>query len=239
MAKVNSCFKGVFIFFNVLFGIAGGVILALAILGHAFYHEAEEFNTKMVGVVFMYVLGTVTLVIAFLGAYGAYKEKKWALIVFCSAMALGCCGLLRIAIPMMISRPQILLLVEEHFHSVDLYRADPEFQSAAEVFQTELKCCGLFNGYQDWGSHIPNSCLCPSYYEETDKCERVESSLLEAQEPRYYLDRSIDDKLVYKQPCFPIILKYLDKVFDTMLGIIFGFAVMAVGVPSCPLKTFF
>uniref|UniRef100_A0A0E9T234 Uncharacterized protein n=1 Tax=Anguilla anguilla TaxID=7936 RepID=A0A0E9T234_ANGAN len=36
--------------------------------------------------------------------------------------------------------------------------------------QPELKCCGAFNGYQDWGKHVPDSCLCPS---DADRCEKI------------------------------------------------------------------
>ncbi|KAG5846141.1 hypothetical protein ANANG_G00146640 [Anguilla anguilla] len=77
MAKVNCCIKGVFIFFNILFEIAGGVLLALGILGHVLYRDSEEFNTMVVGVVFLYILGGVTMVISFLGAYGADCGKNF------------------------------------------------------------------------------------------------------------------------------------------------------------------
>ncbi|KAJ8381384.1 hypothetical protein SKAU_G00021620 [Synaphobranchus kaupii] len=231
MAKVNSCFKGVFAFFNILFGIAGAVLLALGILVHAFYHETEEFNNMIMGVVFLYILGGITVFISFLGAYGAYKEKKWALIVFCAGMTLGCCGLLRIAILLMVSRPEVKSQVEEQLRSaIPLDEANQDLKRVAEIFQTQLKCCGIFNGYQDWGSHIPNSCLCPTQYQETDKCERVESSRLEAMKAKNFLEQLISDSdnLVYKESCFPIILKHMDNYFDTTLGIIFGFATMAL-----------
>ncbi|XP_035280839.1 tetraspanin-8-like [Anguilla anguilla] len=231
MAKVNCCFKGVFIFFNILFEIAGGVLLALGILGHVLYRDSEEFNTMVVGVVFLYILGGVTMVISFLGAYGAYKEKKWALIVFAVAMGLGFCGLLRVAIPMMVSRPQMKSQLEEQLRSaMPLDEANPEFLHAAEIIQTQLKCCGIFDGYVEWGSHIPNSCLCPTQHLEADKCERVESSRLEATKERSFLERlnSDSENLVYKEPCFPVLMSSIDKIFDKVVGIVFGFAFMAL-----------
>ncbi|KAJ8269296.1 hypothetical protein COCON_G00119030 [Conger conger] len=224
MAKVNSCFKGLFVFFNILFGIAGGVLLTLGILAHSFYHDHEEFSSMFVGVVVLYLMGGITMAISFLGAYGAFKEKKWPLIVFAASMALGFCGLLRAGTLVIILRPEVKSETEEHFRAIlPLDEAAPEFKQVADMLQTQLKCCGLFNGYQDWRSSIPDSCRCSRWDLESDKCERVEAAMRFDEE----LD-SDSQQLVYKQPCFPIIEKYMDRYFNMATGIIFGFAFLAL-----------
>ncbi|KAJ8261673.1 hypothetical protein GJAV_G00157010, partial [Gymnothorax javanicus] len=231
MAKVNSCFKGTFVFFNILFGIGGGILLVLGILTQAFYHGTEEFGSMMVGVIGLCVMGVITMTIAFLGAYGAYKEKKWALIVFSAIMALGFIGLLRVAIPMMIARPQVKTQLEEQLQqAIPLDEASPEMRKAADKVQEQLGCCGLFTGYQDWGSHVPASCHCPEELQGTDRCVRTKSSELEFMRPRSFLERLSNHSgvLVYKEPCISLIEAVLDKVFTISLVVIFGFAFMAL-----------
>ncbi|KAG7232684.1 hypothetical protein INR49_008228 [Caranx melampygus] len=56
MAQINACLKRVFTVFNILF---------------AFHH----------GLLLCYTVGTITMVIAILGAYGAYKERLVPLII--------------------------------------------------------------------------------------------------------------------------------------------------------------
>ncbi|XP_036374332.1 uncharacterized protein LOC118770680 [Megalops cyprinoides] len=226
MGKVNSCLKRVFIFFNFLFGILGGVLLVFGILAHALHHEQIE--NKMIGIFFLYIIGGATMAISFVGAYGAYKEKKWALIVFVTVMSLGGIALLWIAVPLVISRPTVYSVIEEQFRSVvPLDEADPQIQQAAETLQAQFKCCGLFDGYRDWRSHIPQSCLC-SPDQSADKCEKAERSYRMLDFSRFS-DRLRDtEKLVYKQSCFPILMTYAEKALDITLGILFGLAVLAL-----------
>ncbi|KAG7456131.1 hypothetical protein MATL_G00248490 [Megalops atlanticus] len=226
MGKVNSCLKWVFIFFNFLFGILGGVLLVFGMLAHALHHEQIE--NKVMGLIFLYIIGGATLAISFVGAYGAYKEKKWALIVFVTVMIVGAIALLRMAVPIGVARPAVYSMIEEQFRSaVPLDEADPQIQQAAETLQAQFKCCGLFDGYRDWRSHIPQSCLC-SPDESADKCEKAERSYWVPESSRFF-DRPLDtEKLVYKQSCFPILMRYVEKALDIALGIFFGLAVMAL-----------
>ncbi|KAJ8370491.1 hypothetical protein SKAU_G00105190 [Synaphobranchus kaupii] len=221
---INSCFKGVFIFFNILLGVAGVLLLGIGILGHSIYHAPGEFDDKMSAIFFLYVTGGATLALSICGMYGAHKEKKWALIVFFTGMLLGSLGLLLMAITTSIGAPMVIQTVNNLFHeSIPLDEAGTNVQKMFNVLQPELKCCGVFNGYRDWGSHVPDSCLCPSI---TDKCEKMTGS-------QRVLDTLLDtlsggsEKLVYKEPCAPYVLNYLEKVLNSILGVCIGCAIMA------------
>nr|XP_015208238.1 PREDICTED: tetraspanin-8-like [Lepisosteus oculatus] len=84
----------------------------------------------------------------------------------------------------------------------------------------------MLNGYQDWGQKVPDSCRCPPFYQYKD-CVSVPVSPKNKWGMMKYLDVSGSSVLVYKQPCGPIVLSYMRKVFDISLGITFGLAISA------------
>ncbi|KAI5094239.1 hypothetical protein C0J45_15963 [Silurus meridionalis] len=79
MAKINPCFKKIFITFNSLFAILGVVLFSLAMIGHRYTDQIPN----MYGVIALYVIGSVIFIFSCLGVFAAYKESKWALIVPC------------------------------------------------------------------------------------------------------------------------------------------------------------
>ncbi|XP_039998804.1 uncharacterized protein LOC120798529 isoform X2 [Xiphias gladius] len=62
-------------------------------------------------------------------------------------------------------------------------------------WQAEFKCCGL-EGYQDWGSMIPDSCLCEGE-DNSSGCVGVGNSL------------------VHEKPCLPTVLSLVGKRSST------------------------
>uniref|UniRef100_A0A674CBD5 Tetraspanin n=1 Tax=Salmo trutta TaxID=8032 RepID=A0A674CBD5_SALTR len=207
MAKRSSCFQRLFIFFNVLFAIAGGVIIGLGLLGQFIYHgSTEEFENQSKGFVVLYVVGGITMFMSLLGAYGAHREKRIPLIMFLVACFVVCFCLLRVAVPTAMYRPEVERIVEEKFRELlPLNEASPDVRQLTEKFQLNLKCCGLFS-YTDWGDNVPDSCLCQG---EEDQMEGT------CQNIPY-------------QPCFPIIEGYVAEALDIVLGVSFGFAALAL-----------
>lgn len=226
MAKRCSCFQRLFIFFNVLFAIAGGVIIGLGLLGQFIYHgSTEEFENQSKGFVVLYVVGGITMFMSLLGAYGAHREKRIPLIMFLVACFIVCFCLLRVAVPTAMYRPEVERIVEEKFREVlPLNEASPDVRQLTEKFQLNLKCCGLF-GYTDWGDNVPDSCLCQGEEDLIEgTCQNIPYQLLILSEFRM----TGHQKLIYKQPCFPIIEGYMAKVLDIVLGVFFGFAALAL-----------
>ncbi|KAL0967236.1 hypothetical protein UPYG_G00249590 [Umbra pygmaea] len=222
MAKL-SCFKGIFIFFNLLFAVVGVLIIGLGLIGHLAYHEQiSEFENQSAVFTIIYLVGGVTVMVSLLGAYGAHKDKKVPLIIFLTVCLVVFLGLLRLAVPSAIYRPEVNQALEARFRSMlPLNRASPDHQLLAENFQESFKCCGMFS-YSDWGQKIPDSCLCQFQQDEIrGDCQSVQyDSLIFS---AYGLQ-----KRIYKQTCFPIIMYYLTKMMDISLGVLFGFSALAL-----------
>ncbi|KAL4641462.1 tetraspanin-8-like isoform X1 [Arapaima gigas] len=225
MAKVEKCLKICFIVFNGLFAATGVILLLLTVFGHVFQDSRMQQGEDVNVLILLYSLGITTIVVSSVGIYGVVKEKKWAMFVFLIMMSLGCVGLLWFAVPAAIVRPKISGTLKETFeHYLPLNEAPEQFQTLANYLQTELQCCGLFKGYKDWGKDIPDSCHCPTLYQNTNKCEATDSSsmgILAALGVK-------SGELVYKQSCFPLIEKWTQLALDVFLGIAFGFVVLTL-----------
>ncbi|XP_036432928.1 tetraspanin-8-like [Colossoma macropomum] len=218
MAKINPCFRRIFVFFNVLFAIFGAVVLGLGLLVHL---QLDEHESKLSAVVVLVVFGAVTFILAVLGAYGAQKENKNVLIAFFVFMCVGTIALLRMAIVMAISRPEVTSVMKQELNkAVPLDAASEDVKNAMDYIQKQVKCCGLFNGYQDWGNQVPESCDCGS--DEADQCQKMT--------PRntYLKIFEVRSRMVYSQPCGFMMLQYISLVFDVTLGVLFGFATLAL-----------
>ncbi|XP_036373508.1 tetraspanin-8-like [Megalops cyprinoides] len=226
MTNVSASLKWVLIVFNVLFAIAGGVLIMIAMLGHI-SQGPDGFEQNLSGVIFLYLIGAATMVLSIIGAYGAHKEKKWALIVFFTGLVVGNACLLLLSVTVSVSIPAATQTIENYFYNaIPLDEASQDIQNVVEKLQSELNCCGVFNGYQDWGKHLPQSCLCLSSRPIMDKCEKINGSQFETHEHGSMLSDD-SDKLVYKEPCVPFVTNTMRKALNIMLGICFGFAIMA------------
>ncbi|KAF5907899.1 tetraspanin-8-like, partial [Clarias magur] len=199
MAKISPCFKGTFVFFNSLFAIFGIVIIVLGLLAQPY---VEEPNART-GVIGMYVIGSVIFCVAVLGAYGAHKESKCALIVFFIVMCLATAGMLRTAISLVIARPEMSSILSEHFKTDSSLTKDQE--QALNPIQEHFHCCGLFNGYRDWRDEVPDSCNCVNP-NAGDTCEMVSS------------------RSVWSQPCGLILTEY---VMVITMAVFFSLAALA------------
>ncbi|KAF5907900.1 tetraspanin-8-like, partial [Clarias magur] len=201
MAKISPCFKGTFVFFNSLFAIFGIVIIVLGLLVQEYAKEPNGRN----GVIGMYVVGSLTFCFAVLGAYGAHKESKFALIMFFILMCLATAGTLHTAISLAIARPKINSIFRERFNTISFFTKDQEH--VLNAFQERFHCCGLFNGYRDWQDEVPDSCNCVNPNAD-DTCEMIPES----------------SQSVWSQPCGLIFIEY---VLVIMIAVCFSLAALA------------
>ncbi|KAM4615063.1 tetraspanin-8-like [Polymixia lowei] len=216
---VNACLKRLFTIFNILFAIVGGVIIALALFFQAASSiHRQDFAEHASALILLYTLGSVTMVIAILGAFGAHKENKVALIVFLVCMVLGSFMMLKVGIPTAIARPKLEGIMEEKFQQfLPLDQAQENIQDLANTLQDKLRCCGLFT-YKDWENNVPDSCVCNSEEVEEGKCQSISYRKL----------IFTDGKSVFIQTCFPIIMQYLALSADIVLGVVFTLALLAL-----------
>ncbi|XP_026218236.1 tetraspanin-8-like [Anabas testudineus] len=213
MAPVNSCLKHTFTAFNILFAIIGGLILLLTFQRHIFTNFNDDENVQ-VGIYCLYIVGTVTLVISILGAYGAHRGSKVCLSVFLGCMVTGTLVMLIYGIPAAISRPRVEGIFENFMRSaLPLDKAPEDLRNEVETIQTKMHCCGLFS-YTDWGNNIPESCTCnPS----EDKCLSIS-----------YSDLSFMERFVYSETCFHFLSDKFQLIIDIIIGIFFTLASLAL-----------
>ncbi|KAM8740736.1 tetraspanin-8-like [Acanthopagrus schlegelii] len=219
MTQVNTCLKRTFTVFNIFFAIIGGFIIALALLSQVLtnVNGGDNLEGRTAGLIVLYVVGSVTMVIAILGAYGAHKESKVSLIVFLVCMVIGSLLMLRTGIPAAAGRPKLEGMLSDRFHQLlPLDTASEDVKNMANNLQTQLHCCGLFS-YRDWNQNIPHSCLCDQEEEEEEgTCQNVNY--------KYFMST----KSVYVKTCFPIIAHYALLVADVMIGVVFTLGVLAL-----------
>ncbi|XP_004564904.1 tetraspanin-8 [Maylandia zebra] len=218
MAQINTCLKRTFIIFNIFFAIVGGVIISLALLAQfsTSIQEGGNLEGRDSGLFSLYIMGAIIMVLAILGAYGAHKESRVALIVFLVCMVLGCLVMFKYAVPVAIMRPQIEGIMENKFRMfLPLDENSRDMKNMADNIQKIFHCCGLFS-YKDW-NNIPESCKCNLEEEEEGKCQTVGY--------RSLMERSTS---IYTQTCFPIIMHYFLLGFDIVLGVFFTLAILAL-----------
>ncbi|XP_061770391.1 tetraspanin-8-like [Nerophis ophidion] len=217
MAQVNKCLKLTFILSNLFFAIVGVVIISLALLMQVFTRGANV-DGRSTALLLMYVVGTITLLIAALGAFGAHRQSRAALIVFLVCMVIGSLLMLRVGIPFAALRPQMENIMEERFRQmVPLDAASEQDQYIANNLQEMLQCCGVFS-HDDWRMDIPDSCLCDGVARLEGKCQTVRYNMLLLQVK----------KSVYIQPCFPLVSHYVLLSFDVIIGVVFVLAILAL-----------
>lgn len=218
MAQINICLKHIFTIFNIFFMVAGGVAIALALWYQFFMDIRGGYNLegRSTQLFILYVVGCIAMMIALLGAYGAHKESKVALIMFLVFMVIGCSLMLIIGIPAAIIHPQLKGIVEQTFSRfVPLDKSSEDVRNMAEGIQEKFHCCGLFS-YKDW-ENIPNSCVCSQEEEWEGKCQTVENNT-------FMLQR----KSVYTKTCFPTIMDHIQFHYNIVLVVSFTLAVLAL-----------
>ncbi|XP_070996832.1 tetraspanin-8-like isoform X2 [Oncorhynchus clarkii lewisi] len=171
MGRIHICVKRTFIFVSVLICIISTLLLAITLFGHGYFHQSEEIEDILPGIVVMYVLEAATLVLSIFGVYGARKEKKWAVVLFSVGMSLASLYLFVECVNAYHSKHEMEELTrEEHLAMMPLSGAKQTDIETIYNIQTNLKCCGLVQGYQDWGTDIPLSCLCSDEDSTDFKC---------------------------------------------------------------------
>ncbi|XP_067437596.1 tetraspanin-8-like isoform X4 [Thunnus thynnus] len=152
MIQVKDLIKLLFTSLNIIFVIVGAVIIivTLVLLSPSFngLRGGDDCDGHTTTHIVLYVIGSVTMVIAILGAYGGHKENLVALTVPKSVM-------------------------EDRWRSLlPLDQASDNIKVQVEALQTSLHCCGLFS-HEDWGQNIPDSCLCNQEEQMEGKCQTI------------------------------------------------------------------
>lgn len=215
MSLVNRCLKWVFIVFNALFALTGIGFVALA---HG-SGMAAEMKNEVGNFWTLSLFGLLTAGISILGVYGAFREKEWALTTFSILVFTGMFICLTGAFGILTKRPMISRRLEDFLKSDVMSKHLQQLQE-----EYKLECCGTENGYQDWSSKVPESCVCPESYHNTPKCEMVAQY-----ESQYWpYEKRPSYTQVFREPCLPLLMRAVNALMDATVGVQFGLAIVGL-----------
>ncbi|KAI1887954.1 hypothetical protein AGOR_G00180060 [Albula goreensis] len=214
-----ACLKRLCITFSVIYGILGVFFLFSGIIVSSYKTEELQFDSETnFGITICCVFGSFMILLALLGSFGAYKEKKWALGVYNVFLVLQAVGCFKVLPSLSSVQTEVNTGVLNDF--TPLNQAKGHIQKAVNKMQTVAECCGIW-GYEDWGDSIPQSCHCPPDYEnKASKCHHVKPPSKDTWSWQRGYGKPEGPKVeVYKQPCGPIILNYMEMGIKYGVGL--------------------
>ncbi|XP_060924621.1 23 kDa integral membrane protein-like [Limanda limanda] len=217
MGKINGCLKCLFVFFNVLFGIIGCLLIYGTIKVTAYSLQMSAFGAPSLAWLWVFAIGV--LGISSLGIYAACSEKALALKIFAGFMVAGMIIMMIFGIVIVVMRNQL----RDSFDSASAELAKPfmkneELREALNQLQGSLHCCGVVSP-KDWADDIPQSCECSGHgtgpYGGRDTCVAKPQGT------------SGPDK-IYQQTCADFFFYIINLACNITMGFFFGFAVTAL-----------
>ncbi|XP_071769967.1 tetraspanin-8-like [Centroberyx gerrardi] len=217
----KTSLKRPFIFLNAVNMALCFFMLAVTVSSHRYLLGGTKVRLSFSGLVCLYILGFGCLLLSVLGVCGACKEKRWCLILFAVGMAAA-------------SQTMIVktALTYQPIYEAEVVDRESSLRESAlkmplhvnslvnrtllEHMQAYYKCCGLVEGYKDWGSSIPASCLCE--YPER-RCVRLRGNFTVGAQKK---------QLIYQEPCLPLYMASVKRAFSIAIGFKFGSAMFWV-----------
>ncbi|NXF94834.1 TSN8 protein, partial [Eubucco bourcierii] len=226
MAGVSSCMKYSMFIFNFIFWVCGSIILGVSIWIRV-SKNAQQVNAcrgqrspgKWVDL--LIAVGSIIMVLGFLGCCGAIKESQCMLLLFFIGLLLILILQVAGGILGAVYRSKIETSLNETLtESVKTLQSSTEeskvFQEKFQKFEEMNQCCGLLNGPADWG----NNFNVPLGANKICQCE--------VENPPSDLCTYFQGRLIYKMTCGDVIIKYLKNHLLIIMGIAFGLAVVEI-----------
>ncbi|XP_047431500.1 tetraspanin-8-like isoform X2 [Mugil cephalus] len=153
---------------------------------------------------------SVMAMLSVIGVIGACRGKRWCLILYASGMAIASQTIIvRTALSYQDVYERVAREEAKLLSMMPLSGISKANRTLLYRIQEEFECCGLIEGYKDWGASIPASCNC----QYPGKCIRLRgSATLGAPKNQY----------VYQEPCLPIYVSELKRAFSLVMAIQFG-----------------
>ncbi|XP_029901774.1 tetraspanin-33-like [Myripristis murdjan] len=208
MGKINGCLKCLFIFFNVLFGIIGALLVVGVVKATAFQQQLAIAGNPNLAWGWVFALGM--LLVSCLGIFAGCSEKELALKVFAGCMATGLLTMMIFGIIVAVQRNKLKTNLQEASSDfIKPFMKDDAVKSFLKDLQRDAKCCGV-GSPKDWGTDIPESCACRG-----SNCKAKPQGMTGPDQ-------------IFKMTCSGLIFVVVDLVFKIAMGFFFGFAVTAL-----------
>uniref|UniRef100_A0A8C9ZBM2 Tetraspanin n=1 Tax=Sander lucioperca TaxID=283035 RepID=A0A8C9ZBM2_SANLU len=215
MTQVNSCLKWLLTIFNIIFAIVGVIIIMIGMESQLSYaNGALALDVHTFRKPELYIVGSIIMVIAILGAVGAYNESKACMILFLVCMILGSIVMLLLGSLTAVIRSKLPAVLEAAYRpALPLDRTLYDMRNQMERLQTKMECCGLFS-FEDWEGNIPRSCLCSKLW---GTCQEVHNK-----------GSQLPKMSVHAKACVPIIEEESLMLADVYVGVFFTLAVLGL-----------
>ncbi|KAM3858979.1 tetraspanin-8-like [Diretmus argenteus] len=158
----KTSLKRPFIFFNAVNMVLCFFMLSVTVAAHKHILQANKLGEfGFSSVLQLYLLSSGCLLLSVLGVSGALKEKRWCLTLFAAGMAAASQTMIvNTALKYQPVYEKEVINRESSFLSMMPLSENKVNRTQMDSMQAYFKCCGLVEGYKDWGSSIPPSCLC-------------------------------------------------------------------------------
>ncbi|NXB13310.1 TSN8 protein, partial [Rhagologus leucostigma] len=177
-------------------------------------------SSVFAGVNVLIAVGSIIMVLGFLGCCGAIKESRCMLMLFFIGLLLIVIlqvtgGILGAVYKSQVEAGFNLTLTANIDALQNTAGIHKEYQETFQKFERQNQCCGLLNGHEDWGENFnkPSSKICQCELENPSS-----SDLCTKYQGRY----------IYKKPCGEVIMKILKDNLVIIMGISFGLAVIEI-----------
>ncbi|XP_029902077.1 tetraspanin-8-like [Myripristis murdjan] len=209
----KTSLKRPFIFLNGVNMALCFFMLAVTVSAHRQALQTDKLDIYRV--VQLYILGSGCLLLSVLGVCGACKENRWCLILFAVGMAAASQTLIiNTALKYQpIYEKEVVNRESSFLAMMPLSENQKANRTLLDSMQAYYKCCGLVEGYKDWGSTVPASCLCK---DPGRRCVRLREN---------FTIGAPKNQLIYQEPCLPIYMAAVKRVFSIVVGFMFGTAV--------------
>ncbi|XP_061570291.1 tetraspanin-8-like [Cololabis saira] len=206
----KTSLKRPFIFANAVHMALCFFMLRMTVVWHRDLIQTGKMVSSM-SVVMMYIIEVGCLLLSVLGVFGACKGKRWCLILYAAGMAAASQTIIvRTALNYQdVYEKRVVREESKLLAMMPLSATSKANRTLLYHIQEEFECCGLIEGYKDWGSSIPSSCNC--HY--PGKCIRLRGSATLGAPKNIY---------IYGEPCLPIYVSELKLAFSLVMGIQFG-----------------
>lgn len=213
-----SVVKFLVVLVNFLFWVVGLATVALAVwmlVDPTFYVSmAQDSNNYYISTYILLSIGTLLVIVAFLGCCGAFRESQCMLISFFSILLIVLVAQIAAAVWMYINADSLEPLVKSTVKTTvldDYFRIESRRHSF-DTIQQGLECCGAEKP-SDWTgmrSVIVGVSSDPLHYNIPKSCCRpnVDAKLC-AEASRVNIGAKIDYKIIFEEGC-------VDKLVDTI-----------------------